>query len=222
MSTDDGQTADPQHASGEPSSDSPHSTVRKADAAAIKGLAHPLRLELYDQLVTFGPATSAMLAHRLNESSGATSYHLRQLARSGLIVEVQGEGTARERYWQPTPGGLALGPDDHLSPSSKQAAGSVARNVAQRASQRAEAFVDRALGHIEDPEERPWLEASELAVTRLQLTVEELAELGEEVQRILQARRLSAEQRDSTAETRRIQVQFYAFPLDAPDEGDLS
>ena len=47
-----------------------------------------------------GPATSAALARRLGESTGATSYHLRQLARYGLIEEEGERGNGRQRWWR--------------------------------------------------------------------------------------------------------------------------
>ena len=55
-------------------------------------MAHPLRLEILGLLVE-GPATASMLARRLGESSGSTSYHLRVLARAGAIVEDPELGT---------------------------------------------------------------------------------------------------------------------------------
>lgn len=46
-----------------------------------------------------GPLTSARLADRLDTNTGATSYHLRQLADVGLVEEQEELGTARERWW---------------------------------------------------------------------------------------------------------------------------
>ena len=60
---------------------------RVIDAASLKALAHPLRVELFDRLAMLGPATASQLADALGESSGATSYHLRQLARHAFIEE---------------------------------------------------------------------------------------------------------------------------------------
>ncbi|MBU0928617.1 MAG: winged helix-turn-helix domain-containing protein [Spirochaetes bacterium] len=70
------------------------------DPRNLKGLAHPLRLRILGALREFGPATSCGLAGRLGESSGATSYHLRQLAAFGFIEEDEGRGTKRERWWK--------------------------------------------------------------------------------------------------------------------------
>ena len=57
-------------------------------------------MQLLAALRTDGPSTASRLADRLGESSGATSYHLRQLAGFGFVEEVPGEGTGRERWWR--------------------------------------------------------------------------------------------------------------------------
>ena len=66
---------------------------------AIRALSHPLRVRLLDLLRFDGPSTATLLARRVGESSGATSYHLRQLARHGFIEEEQRDGR-RERWWR--------------------------------------------------------------------------------------------------------------------------
>jgi DNA-binding transcriptional ArsR family regulator len=66
---------------------------------AIRALSHPLRVRLLDLLRFEGPSTATLLARRVGESSGATSYHLRQLARHGFIEEEQRDGR-RERWWR--------------------------------------------------------------------------------------------------------------------------
>ena len=68
-------------------------------AAQLRGLAHPLRLELLHILRAEGPATATQLARRLGESSGSTSYHLRALERAGMIEEAE-QRNGRERWWK--------------------------------------------------------------------------------------------------------------------------
>ncbi|MGY1593052.1 helix-turn-helix domain-containing protein [Geodermatophilus sp. SYSU D00708] len=70
------------------------------DPRVLRALAHPLRATLLGLLRAEGPSTASKLGQRLGESSGATSYHLRQLASFGLVEEVPGEGTGRERWWR--------------------------------------------------------------------------------------------------------------------------
>lgn len=70
------------------------------DPTALKALAHPMRLRMLGLLRIDGPATASGLAARLGLNSGATSYHLRQLALHGFIEEVEGRGSKRDRWWQ--------------------------------------------------------------------------------------------------------------------------
>lgn len=78
---------------------------RVVDADALKGLAHPLRLQLLSELNARGSATASQLATALGESSGSTSYHLRQLHRHGFVEEDPDRGSGRERVWIPRRGG---------------------------------------------------------------------------------------------------------------------
>jgi len=73
-------------------------TVR--DIASLKAVAHPLRVRLLGALRINGPATASQLAREFGESSGSTSYHLRQLARYGFIEEDPEQPNARERRWR--------------------------------------------------------------------------------------------------------------------------
>jgi DNA-binding transcriptional ArsR family regulator len=78
----------------------PESAVEVTDVRALRALAHPLRSRLLGLLRLHGPATASRLGRAVGESSGSTSYHLRQLAAYGFVEEVEGEGTARERWWR--------------------------------------------------------------------------------------------------------------------------
>ncbi|PKL23581.1 MAG: transcriptional regulator [Spirochaetae bacterium HGW-Spirochaetae-3] len=86
-----------------PDATAAYGAVLSLDPKNLKGLAHPLRLRLLGALREFGPATSSMLARRLGESSGATSYHLRQLASFGFIEE-DPRPSKKERWWRASHG----------------------------------------------------------------------------------------------------------------------
>src|SRR3954468_7861957 len=73
--------------------------VRPMDAAQLRALAHPLRLQLLEVLHSEGPATATQLGRKLGESSGATSYHLRALHRVGMVEEAE-QKNGRERWWK--------------------------------------------------------------------------------------------------------------------------
>ncbi len=78
----------------------PGNAIDVHDVRALRALAHPLRMSLLAALRSDGPSTASRLAGRLGESSGATSYHLRQLAGFGFVEEVHDQGTGRERWWR--------------------------------------------------------------------------------------------------------------------------
>ena len=69
-------------------------------AEALKAFAHPLRMAMYTALRNDGPATASMLGRALGESSGQTSYHLRQLERHGFVEDDPGHSGGRERWWR--------------------------------------------------------------------------------------------------------------------------
>ena len=70
------------------------------DTSTMKALSHPLRVQIVGLLRRYGPATATTLAQRLGLNTGATSYHLRQLAAYGMIVEDESQGNARDRWWK--------------------------------------------------------------------------------------------------------------------------
>lgn len=70
------------------------------DLDTLKAVSHPLRLSLLGQLRSSGPATASELGRALGESSGSTSYHLRQLERFGFVGDAPEQPSGRERRWQ--------------------------------------------------------------------------------------------------------------------------
>ena len=68
--------------------------------AGLRALSHPVRLRMLALLRTEGPATATTLAARLGLNTGATSYHLRQLAQHGFVVDDHERGDGRDRWWQ--------------------------------------------------------------------------------------------------------------------------
>ncbi len=70
------------------------------DIAGLRALSHPVRLRMLALLRTEGPATATSLAQRLGLNTGATSYHLRQLAQHGFIEDDAERGTGRDRWWR--------------------------------------------------------------------------------------------------------------------------
>jgi DNA-binding transcriptional ArsR family regulator len=162
--------------------DPDHAREIRLDPRNLKGLAHPLRLRLLGLLREEGPATASMLAARLGESSGATSYHLRQLEGFGFITADAERGTGRDRWWR------AAHQNTHFDESS------LARDPESRmlGAEFLRAIVgagtDRALRWIEAlpsmPE--PWNRAGTLSDWGLRLTPEQAQALGAELQAVIE------------------------------------
>lgn len=183
---------------------------RVLSAATIKALAHPLRIRILDELSMFGPLTASGLGERLGESSGSTSYHLRQLEKHALVQEVAGRGTARERWWERTPAPIATPDPSRLAP------GSAERLATQLVSD--EWIRARERNHHEFLSEGEqvfgpaWVDASTTDTTNLRLTSDELRALVAELEAAID-RAIDAHRADPTPGSLPVQIQLAAFPL---------
>ena len=81
--------------------DSDHQPEKIVDPAVMRALAHPLKWALMDVLLVEGAATSTRCAELVGESQANCSFHLRQLARYGLVEEAPTE-SKKERPWRLT------------------------------------------------------------------------------------------------------------------------
>ncbi|WP_326697750.1 winged helix-turn-helix domain-containing protein [Streptomyces sp. NBC_01754] len=156
-------------------------TVHQVDARTLRGLAHPLRLRLLNALKEFGPATASGLAARLGESSGATSYHLRQLAAYGFVEDDPTRGKGRERWWKASHSGIAFGAETtnfmkHPDPEVRGAIGMVLHEIAGTHAQELNTW----LGTMHEwPEE--WLHGWDASSFKLRLTPELSLELAKKI-----------------------------------------
>jgi DNA-binding transcriptional ArsR family regulator len=73
--------------------------ARPLDAETLRALAHPIRWSLLEALGLEGSATATRCAQLIGESQATCSFHLRQLARFGLVEEAPSE-SKRERPWR--------------------------------------------------------------------------------------------------------------------------
>ncbi|WP_406316296.1 hypothetical protein [Streptomyces sp. NBC_00118] len=106
----------------EPGSAAPAGGQELSDLSALKALAQPRRQQILQHLTLHGPATSAMLARDLALNTGATSYHLRELARYGFAEESSTQGWSvggRERWWRAVPGDRRFPPRSRQNPETR-------------------------------------------------------------------------------------------------------
>lgn len=159
----------------------PASSIDVRDTRALRALAHPLRGSLLGLLRLEGPSTATRLGQRLDESSGATSYHLRQLAAFGFVEEVVGEGTGRERWWRAMHRATRWQTQDFLD----EPAG---REVVEELSYRQLTQQSRMLAaHAEQREDLDdaWRTAVSLNDWAIRLSAAQALQLGEELNAVL-------------------------------------
>ncbi len=185
----------------------PAATAR-LDAVSLRGLAHPLRMRLLAALREDGPATATMLARRAGESTGATSYHLRQLAHYGFVVEDRNRGTARERWWRAAQRYTWLDvPETPRDPGEQALAEGYLRAVADAHAARERAWVD-GLATVD----RAWREAATLSDFLLRLTPEEARALIADLYAVVARYREHDPERAAPAGTEAVVVQLEVLP----------
>ncbi|HEX3752210.1 MAG TPA: helix-turn-helix domain-containing protein [Streptosporangiaceae bacterium] len=77
------------------------------DPAVMRALAHPLRWELLEALEHAGTLTATQAGDVLGETPANCAFHLRTLAKYGLVEEAGG-GKGRERPWRRAISGLSM------------------------------------------------------------------------------------------------------------------
>lgn len=105
-------------------------TIELTDPRALRAVAHPIRLELIGLLRRSGPLTATQAADRIGESPASCSFHLRQLAKYGLVEEAGG-GRGRARPWRAT-ASSTLWPTSGTGHELDEAAAMLSRVVVER------------------------------------------------------------------------------------------
>ena len=177
------------------------------DGKQIRVLAHPLRSRLLGRLRMDGPATATRLAEALGTNTGATSYHLRQLAEVGLVLDEPGAGHGRERWWRAAHDVSGWRRGAYTNDDNAAAAVDWLHNFGLNVLvERVEAWHRAA-----DSEPRPWREATEFADHVLNLTAAQLRSLTAELEGVIERhRRAAIEAADPDA--RQVLLYLYAMP----------
>ncbi len=180
---------------------------------SLRGIAHPLRVRILGLLREHGPATATTLAERLNQSTGATSYHLRQLATYGFVVEDPDRGVGRERWWKAAHQGTVL--DDDIVREAPAETEAYLRAVAAGYVERIDRWLNEA---VTLPEQ--WRPAPTLSDVRLRLTPAEAKELHDAVFALLgRYRRDDGPDTGAPDGAERVVFQFQLMPFPAAGGG---
>ena len=153
--------------------------TRLTDARALRAYAHPVRMALMGLLRTEGPLTATRAAELLGESSGTCSFHLRQLAKYGLVEEAGG-GTGREKPWRATTTSTVWDATGDDSPETAAAASLLSTVIAEQYFEQLTRWLEASPG---EPAE--WQQAAMLGDRILYVTPAELEELGGRVREVV-------------------------------------
>jgi DNA-binding transcriptional ArsR family regulator len=143
------------------------------DVVVMRALAHPARLGLLEHLAEAGPATATECADVVGLSPSAVSYHLRALARAGLVEAAPGRGDGRERLWRRTGDGYQISLEGSPDPEVREAQQEVMESLLARDEARTRAYLER---HNSEPPE--WQNAALFMSATLLVTADELEALG--------------------------------------------
>ncbi|GII58989.1 transcriptional regulator [Planotetraspora thailandica] len=179
------------------------------DAGVLRALAHPARLAMLSRLQTEGPATATECAEITGLSPSACSYHLRTLAKHGLVAEAPPRGDGRERVWRALQRGWGSHePEGEFDPELFEAQNAVIETVLEAASQRLADYLAQA-----DRESREWRQSAWLTHTVLLADAEELRGIAERIEEIIHPYR-SAERDPGDAPTgaRLAEMHLRLFP----------
>jgi predicted ArsR family transcriptional regulator len=189
----------------------PEGVLQLTDPRALRAVAHPTRLKLLSELRRVGPLTATQAGERIGESPAACSFHLRLLAKYGLVEEAGG-GRGRARPWRATAMGhewASRGP----SGEPDEASDLLTRVVVER-------WFEEALGWIERraEETEEWAEAAVFDDRLLYLTPAELEDLNRRIAELVEpyVRRVT-DPEARPGEARAVTFIQLGFPID--DEG---
>jgi DNA-binding transcriptional ArsR family regulator len=183
---------------------------RITDPQVMRALAHPARIEIMEHLGSTGAVITATECARLvGLSPSATSYHLRELAKYGLVEHAPSRGDGRERVWRSTDPSFSL--DGDVEEPEAWAAESAL----------VDAYLTRDFARLRQwwagmhEEPKQWRDASALMNQMLLVTADELSEVSDKIREVLAPYQRRTRLADPPEGARTVAVQYAAFPVDA-------
>jgi DNA-binding transcriptional ArsR family regulator len=141
------------------------------DVRALAALAHPVRSALLSHLMAVGPRTASECAPAVGASASNCSWHLRHLARFGLVERVDA-ADGRERPWRAAATGFAFAGDPAGGPATRAAQQALLSVQLDEETRLARRYL-----RAEDELESEWRRAAGMNSYGLLLTPQELTEL---------------------------------------------
>lgn len=181
------------------------SKKRIDDVETLRAFAHPLRMKLLGKLRLDGPATASELGRHLGESSGSTSYHLRQLERFGFVAEDEQQPSRRERRWRAAHDLTSWRTSDFADSEAGSAATAVIRQYQMQN------LIDEVREWETEEWNPDWLDASEHSDMPLFLRAEDVRALANELLAVIR-RYTESPRPDDDPEAARVLLHLLTIP----------
>lgn len=180
------------------------------DPQVMRALAHPARQAILDHLTSTGAdVTATECAQVAGLSPSATSYHLRELARFGLVEEAPSRGDGRERVWRAAGTGIWMEPGRSGEPETDAAERALINVFLARENEHLERWLESA---HDEPQE--WYDAATASTSTLLLTAEELTSLTAAVLELVEPYKRRHRMADPPPGARVVSVHYRAVPID--------
>ncbi len=173
------------------------------EAEVLQALSHPVRLDVLNHLMAEGPATASACARAVGDTPSNCSYHLRVLAKHGL-VEPDASADGRERPWRATVTGFSL-----ADPEPGEAGGEAARAVLAASLQLDQRLVRDYVAR-RDTVDPAWRGVDAFDHYSLRVTPAELTELLTAVDAVVRPY-LASTRSDAPARAAQVHVGLQAF-----------
>jgi DNA-binding transcriptional ArsR family regulator len=178
------------------------------DPQVMRAMSHPARLEIMEYLNSTGASVTATeCAEIVGMSPSAISYHLRELAKVGLVEQAPSRGDGRERVWRSPIHSYNVPMSVDADPETKAAEDTLVEVYLTRDFQ-------RIRNHLAKVRELPkeWYEGTALMGSNLLVTAEELKALTTAVQELVEPLKRRNRIADPPEGARTVIVHFAAFP----------
>lgn len=179
------------------------------DPAAIKALTHPARLAVLEELFRGRELTATECAEIAGVSPSAMSYHLRALAKAGIVVAGEPSADGRRRPWRAAGSSLQVSVETATT-GAADAGRALIDTVLDQVRTEAEAWVARS-------ETGEWREASGFSAMTLELTLEQTRTLSAALETAAEQARQNASEGKPPGRSMRLAMML--FPTDQTPPG---
>ena len=191
--------------------------IEITDPRAMRVLAHPVRLAALSYLQGHGPATATQLAPIVGATPSVTSWHLRHLARYGLVTDWDGGTDARQRWWRAAARGVRVVPPSETADTTEGAEAAYRALGSQ--------LISQAIGQVQDWQREaepsldpPWRAAADVSNTTVLTTAAEVEQILTAIEKVLAPYVRRRDKRPPRADERYVRMVRLALPAATPDD----